>query len=216
MANRRAGEPWREPIAIYEVHLGSWLRGDDNRPLSYRELAAKLVPYVKTLGFTHIELLPIAEHPYEPSWGYQVSNFYAPTSRFGTPADLMEFVDQRAVTLHLVHQAVPVVERTDHGDALGVRCPHREGDAGNCADLPRIGTQPLIDAVMVAFGEQALIVPSEGEVAKRVAVDGFPRSAAAIEDAQPVVGRGLRQARFKQPRFVDPLHLVNDLGLIRR
>ena len=94
MANWRAGEPWREPIAIYEVHLGSWLRGDDNRPLSYRELAAKLVPYVKTLGFTHIELLPIAEHPYEPSWGYQVSNYYAPTSRFGTPADLMEFVDQ--------------------------------------------------------------------------------------------------------------------------
>ena len=94
MAKRRAGEPWREPIAIYEVHLGSWLRSDDNRPLSYRELAAKLVPYVKTLGFPHIELLPIAEHPYEPSWGYQVSNFYAPTSRFGTPADLMEFVDQ--------------------------------------------------------------------------------------------------------------------------
>ena len=94
MAKRRAVDPWREPIAIYELHLGSWLRGDDNRPLSYRDLAAKLVPYVKTLGFTHIELLPIAEHPYEPSWGYQVSNFYAPTSRFGTPADLMEFVDQ--------------------------------------------------------------------------------------------------------------------------
>ena len=94
MAKRRAGEPWREPIAIYEVHLGSWMRGANNRLLSYRELAAKLVPYVKTLGFTHIELLPIAEHPYEPSWGYQVSNFYAPTSRFGTPADLMEFVDQ--------------------------------------------------------------------------------------------------------------------------
>ena len=70
------------------------MRGPDDRPLSYRELAAKLVPYVRTLGFTHIELLPIAEHPYEPSWGYQVSNFYAPTSRFGAPEDLMEFVDQ--------------------------------------------------------------------------------------------------------------------------
>jgi 1,4-alpha-glucan branching enzyme len=94
MEQRRAGNPWQQPLAIYEVHLGSWMRGPDDRPLSYRELAAKLVPYVRTLGFTHIELLPIAEHPYEPSWGYQVSNFYAPTSRFGTPADLMEFVDQ--------------------------------------------------------------------------------------------------------------------------
>ena len=94
MEKRRAGNPWRQPIAVYEVHLGSWMRDRDNRPLTYRELAAKLVPYVKGLGFTHIELLPIAEHPYEPSWGYQVSNFYAPTSRFGAPADLMEFVDQ--------------------------------------------------------------------------------------------------------------------------
>jgi 1,4-alpha-glucan branching enzyme len=93
MKKRRAGKPWRQPMAIYEVHLGSWMRGPDNRPLSYREIAAKLVPYVKTLGFTHIELMPIAEHPYEPSWGYQVSNFYAPTSRFGDPGDLMAFVD---------------------------------------------------------------------------------------------------------------------------
>jgi 1,4-alpha-glucan branching enzyme len=93
MERRRAGKPWRQPMAIYEVHLGSWMRDHDDRPLSYREIAAKLVPYVKTLGFTHIELMPIAEHPYEPSWGYQVSNFYAPTSRFGDPGDLMAFVD---------------------------------------------------------------------------------------------------------------------------
>jgi 1,4-alpha-glucan branching enzyme len=94
MEQRRAGNPWQQPLAIYEVHLGSWMRGPGDRALSYRELAAKLVPYVRTLGFTHIELLPIAEHPYEPSWGYQVSNFYAPTSRFGAPEDLMEFVEQ--------------------------------------------------------------------------------------------------------------------------
>jgi 1,4-alpha-glucan branching enzyme len=93
MNKRRAGKPWRQPMTIYEVHLGSWMRGHDDRPLSYREIAAKLVHYVKTLGFTHIELMPIAEYPYEPSWGYQVSNFYAPTSRFGDPGDLMAFVD---------------------------------------------------------------------------------------------------------------------------
>ncbi len=93
MERRRSFNPWEQPIAIYEVHLGSWMRGPDNAPLTYTEVAAKLIPYVKRLGFTHIELLPIAEHPYEPSWGYQVSNFYAPTSRFGRPQDLMAFVD---------------------------------------------------------------------------------------------------------------------------
>lgn len=93
MNSRRKIRFWEQPVAIYEVHLGSWMRSSDNHPLSYQELARKLIPYVKRMGFTHIELLPIAEHPYEPSWGYQVSNFYAPTSRNGQPADLMAFVD---------------------------------------------------------------------------------------------------------------------------
>ncbi len=82
------------PVAIYEVHLGSWMRHPDNAPYSYRELAEKLVPYVKEMGYTHIEMLPIAEHPYSPSWGYQVTGYFAPTSRFGAPEDFMYFVDQ--------------------------------------------------------------------------------------------------------------------------
>ena len=93
MAQRRSARHWAQPVAIYEVHLGSWMRGDDNKPLSYLELAHKLTDYVKDLGFTHIELLPVAEHPYEPSWGYQVTGYYAPTSRYGRPEDLMQFVD---------------------------------------------------------------------------------------------------------------------------
>ncbi len=93
MRRREECQAWREPVAIYEVHLGSWRRSAGNTQPSYRELARTLVPYVKEMGFTHIELLPVAEHPYEPSWGYQVSNFYAPTARFGGPADLMAFVD---------------------------------------------------------------------------------------------------------------------------
>lgn len=83
------------PISIYEVHLGSWLR-DPARPdemLSYRDLAHKLVEYVQRLGFTHIELLPITEHPFDGSWGYQTLGYFAPTSRFGTPEDFMYFVD---------------------------------------------------------------------------------------------------------------------------
>jgi 1,4-alpha-glucan branching enzyme len=85
----------KSAISIYEVHLGSWRRRADegNRHLSYLELADTLVPYVVDLGYTHIELMPIAEHPFEGSWGYQVTNYYAPTSRFGNPDELRHFID---------------------------------------------------------------------------------------------------------------------------
>jgi 1,4-alpha-glucan branching enzyme len=82
------------PIAIYEVHLGSWMRGDGERWLTYRELAERLVDYVTRLGFTHVELLPVAEHPLDASWGYQTLSYFAPTSRFGTPQDFMHLVDR--------------------------------------------------------------------------------------------------------------------------
>jgi 1,4-alpha-glucan branching enzyme len=85
----------RTPMSIYEVHLGSWRRvvEADDRPLTYRELAPQLVEYVQRLGFTHVELLPVAEHPFGGSWGYQVSNYYAPTARFGSPDDFRFLVD---------------------------------------------------------------------------------------------------------------------------
>ena len=88
-ANRRDAA-----IAIYEVHLGSWKRADGNRYLTYRELADDLIPYVKSLGFTHIELLPVSEHPFDGSWGYQPIGLFAPTSRFGSPADFAAFVER--------------------------------------------------------------------------------------------------------------------------
>nr|RNJ69894.1 MAG: 1,4-alpha-glucan branching enzyme [Leptolyngbya sp. IPPAS B-1204] len=117
MEKRRHSDPLLEPISVYEVHLGSWMHGSYDDPahtpdgkvippvpvadlkpgarfLTYRELAEKLIPYVKELGFTHVELLPVSEHPFDGSWGYQVTGYYAATSRYGTPQDFMYFVDQ--------------------------------------------------------------------------------------------------------------------------
>ncbi|HQE24764.1 MAG TPA: 1,4-alpha-glucan branching protein GlgB [Candidatus Atribacteria bacterium] len=93
MESRKSRDLLASPWSIYEVHLGSWKRGEDNSFLNYRDLAHQLVAYVKEMGFTHIELLPIAEHPFDASWGYQVTGYFAPTSRFGTPQDFQYFVD---------------------------------------------------------------------------------------------------------------------------
>jgi 1,4-alpha-glucan branching enzyme len=85
---------WQKaPINIYEVHLGSWQRADDGGFLNYREIAHRMVAYVQWMGYTHIELLPISEHPLDESWGYQATGYFAPTSRFGSPDDLRYFVD---------------------------------------------------------------------------------------------------------------------------
>ena len=95
MAGRRRRNALDAPIAIYEVHLGSWRRvpEEENRPLSYRELAPYLAEYVQKLGFTHVEFLPLTEHPFYGSWGYEVTGYFAPTSRYGTPQDLMYLID---------------------------------------------------------------------------------------------------------------------------
>jgi 1,4-alpha-glucan branching enzyme len=101
MERRKTWNPSTEAMSVYEVHLGSWKRRPaegrahgDSGWLGYRELAEQLLPYVKDLGFTHVELLPILEHPYDPSWGYQALGYFAPTSRFGTPDDFRVFVDR--------------------------------------------------------------------------------------------------------------------------
>ena len=93
-ARRKKQNALNRPLNIYEVHAGSWKRHADGSAYSWDDLTAELIPYVKDMGYTHIELLPIMEYPYDPSWGYQVTCYYAPTHRYGTPEQLMRFVDE--------------------------------------------------------------------------------------------------------------------------
>src|SRR4030095_6267255 len=99
---RKSLEHYRRPLSIYELHLGSWRRiqEENNRPLTYREIAEPLANYVQQMGFTHVEFLPLKEHPYGPSWGYQVTYYYAPSARYGEPDDfryLIDYLHQRGI-----------------------------------------------------------------------------------------------------------------------
>ncbi|HSK67932.1 MAG TPA: 1,4-alpha-glucan branching protein GlgB [Candidatus Limnocylindria bacterium] len=94
MRARAAWKPYDQPVNIYEMHLGSWRRGEDGRMLGYGEIADQLIPYIDEMGYTHVELLPVMEHPLDMSWGYQVTGYYAATARHGTPREFMAFVDR--------------------------------------------------------------------------------------------------------------------------
>ena len=137
---RQQSDPHAAPVAIYEVHLGSWRRNpqENNRPLTYRELAHELVEYALEMGYTHVELLPIMEHPLDESWGYQVAGYYAPTSRFGTPDDFIAFVDHcHAHGIGVILDWVPAHFPTDaHGLA------QFDGSAAYEHADPRQGAHP--------------------------------------------------------------------------
>lgn len=96
LQKRKTKNSLKAPISVYEMHLGSWMRGttEPDKFLSYREIAERLVPYIKEMNFTHVEFMPVMEYPYDPSWGYQVTGFFAATSRFGSPQDLMGLIDE--------------------------------------------------------------------------------------------------------------------------
>jgi 1,4-alpha-glucan branching enzyme len=145
---RSEKDPRRSPMAIYEVHLGSWRRHGDGRFLSYHELAEQLLPYVADMGFTHIELLPISEHPFDLSWGYQPTGLYAPTARFGAPSDFAYFVDRaHELGLGIILDWVPAHFPTDpHG------LSHFDGTALYEHDDPRRGFHPDWNTAIYNFG----------------------------------------------------------------
>jgi 1,4-alpha-glucan branching enzyme len=148
MAVRAAANRRDAPISIYEVHLGSWQRAEGNRYLTYGELADNLIPYVVNLGFTHIELMPISEHPFDGSWGYQPVGMFAPTSRFGGPADFARFVERaHTAGIGVIIDWVPGHFPTDaHG--LG----HFDGTALYEHADPRQGFQPDWNTLIFNFG----------------------------------------------------------------
>lgn len=122
MAEREKKDRLKAPLSVYEVHIGSWMRvpEESDRWLNYRELAEKLIPYVKEMGFTHIELLPVTEYPLDASWGYQTLGYFAPTSRYGTPKDFMYLVDRcHQAGIGIILDWVPAHFPTD-GHGLGL------------------------------------------------------------------------------------------------
>ncbi len=148
VARREASDPVASPMSIYEMHLGSWRRGADDAILSYRQLAPQVADHCVEMGFTHVELLPVAEHPFGGSWGYQVSSYYAPTARFGSPDDLRWFVD------HLHQRGIGVLV-----DWVPAHFPRDEwalarfdGTALYEHADPRRGTQPDWGTLVFNFG----------------------------------------------------------------
>ena len=143
----------RQPISIYEVHAGSWQRRDDGSMLSWDEMAARLIPYCIDMGFTHIEFMPVTEHPYDPSWGYQTTGLYAPSARFGEPEGFARFVNGcHKVGLGVILDWVPAHFPTD---AHGLR--HFDGTALYEHADPRQGFHPDWNTAIYNFGRQEVL-----------------------------------------------------------
>ncbi|MCG3119444.1 MAG: 1,4-alpha-glucan branching enzyme GlgB [bacterium] len=150
LVQRRVTTRFEKPMAIYEVHLGAWRRKSNEKDdwLNYREMAPLLAEYVKEMGFTHVELMPVMEYPYDPSWGYQVTGYYAPTSRYGTPEDFAYFVD------HLHQHGIGVI--LDWVPAHFPRDDYAlrrfDGTALYEHDDPRLGEHPDWGTLVFNFG----------------------------------------------------------------
>jgi 1,4-alpha-glucan branching enzyme len=143
----------RNPMSIYEVHLGSWRRRADGNFMSYDQLAEQLIPYATDMGFTHLEFLPISEHPFDPSWGYQPTGLYAPTARFGDPAGFARFVDAaHNAGIGIILDWVPANFPTDE---FGLA--HFDGTALYEHADPRQGYHPDWNTAIYNFGRKEVV-----------------------------------------------------------
>ncbi|MCW2366981.1 1,4-alpha-glucan branching enzyme [Sphingobium sp. B7D2B] len=171
-------DPRRVPVSIYEVHPGSWRRDEDGWFLSWNRMAEELIPYVADMGFTHIEFLPVSEHPYDPSWGYQTTGLYAPSARFGDPAGFARFVDgAHRAGLGVLLDWVPAHFPTDaHGLA------RFDGTALYEHEDPRQGFHPDWNTAIYNFGRRevaSFLVNNALFWAERYHVDGLRVDAVA-------------------------------------
>ncbi len=153
LERRRMVDRRRAPMSVYEVHLGSWRRGEDNRFLTYDELADQLIPYAAWMNFTHLEFMPVSEHPYDPSWGYQPIGLFAPTSRFGDPEGFARLVDRaHAAGLGVILDWVPAHFPVDvHGLA------RFDGTALYEHEDPRRGFHPDWNTAIFNFGRAEVV-----------------------------------------------------------
>ncbi len=147
---RDASEPLSSPISVYEVHLGSWRRREDGSPLTYRELGEQLGTYARELGFTHVELMPVAEHPFGGSWGYQVSGYYAPTARYGRPQDFLDMVN----SLHQAGVGVILDWVPAHFPRDDFALSRFDGTALYEHQDPRLGVHPDWGTAIFNFGRR--------------------------------------------------------------
>ncbi|WP_374530331.1 1,4-alpha-glucan branching protein GlgB [Novosphingobium sp.] len=177
-AHWAGADPRREAMSIYEVHPGSWQRDDNGWFLTWDEMAARLIPYVTDMGFTHIEFLPVSEHPYDPSWGYQTTGLYAPSARFGDPAGFARFVDgAHRAGISVLIDWVPAHFPTDaHGLA------HFDGTALYEHEDPRLGFHPDWNTAIYNFGRRevaSFLVNNALFWAEKYHVDGLRVDAVA-------------------------------------
>ena len=178
MEQRRAWDWLHAPLAIYEVHAGSWMRHPGGAFYSYRELAARLVPYVRELGYTHLEFMPLMEHPLDESWGYQCTGFFAPTSRFGSPDDLRFLIDAcHAAGLGVILDWVP-----GHFPADDFALAHFDGTPLYEHADPRMRMQPDWGTYVFNFGRrevQSFLLSSAHYWLSEFHVDGLRVDAVA-------------------------------------